>query len=174
MSIESVMLSNHLSLCHPLLLLPLIFPSIRVFSSESSHQVAKVLEFQLQHQSFWWISPWFKKMLWLEAVVSNTGPNRAPLYSSERNTKSYHAQDSSNWTHKYLTPSVSGADAEKYWRQRRRGQQKMRWLDRITYSTDVNLNKLWEIVKDRNAWCGTIHGTAKSWTQLSNWTTMDL
>ena len=52
MSIESVMLSNHLSLCHPLLLLPLIFPSIRVFSSESSHQVAKVLEFQLQHQSF--------------------------------------------------------------------------------------------------------------------------
>ena len=66
-------------------------------------------------------------------------------------------------------------DAEKDWRQRRRGQQKMRWLDRITNSTDVNLNKLWEIVKDRNAWCGTIHGIAKSWTQLRNQTTiMDL
>ena len=48
MSIESVMWSNHLILCHPLLLLPLIFPSIRVFSAEPTlHQVAKVLEFQL-------------------------------------------------------------------------------------------------------------------------------
>ena len=57
MSIESVMQSNHLILCHSLLLLPSIFPSIRVFSNESSssYQVAKVLEFQLQHQSFQWI-----------------------------------------------------------------------------------------------------------------------
>ena len=53
MSIESVMLSNHLVLCNPLLLLPSIFPSIRVFSNESTlHQVAKVLELQLQHQFF--------------------------------------------------------------------------------------------------------------------------
>ena len=50
MSIESVMSSNHLILCHPLLLLPSIFPSIRVFSKESSHQVVKVLAFQLQRQ----------------------------------------------------------------------------------------------------------------------------
>ena len=54
MSIESVMPSNHLILCHPLLLLPSIFPSIRVFSNESI-LFAKVLEFQLQHQSFQWI-----------------------------------------------------------------------------------------------------------------------
>ena len=54
MSIESVMPSNHLILCCPLLLLPSIFPSIRVFSNESAHQVAKVLEFQLQHQFFQW------------------------------------------------------------------------------------------------------------------------
>ena len=54
MSIEFVMPSNHLIFCHPLLLLPSIFPSIRVFSNESAslHQVAEVLEFQLQHQSF--------------------------------------------------------------------------------------------------------------------------
>ena len=53
MSVESVMPSNHLILCCPLLLLPSIFPSIRVFSDESAlHQVAKELEFQLQHQSF--------------------------------------------------------------------------------------------------------------------------
>ena len=58
MSIESVLPSNHLILCHPLLLLPSIFPSIRVFSwVSSSHQVAKLpdaKEFQLQHQSFQW------------------------------------------------------------------------------------------------------------------------
>ena len=51
-SIESLMQSNHLILCHPLLLLPSIFPSIRVFSSGSSHQVAKVLEFQLESVQF--------------------------------------------------------------------------------------------------------------------------
>ena len=56
MSIESVMPSNHLILCPPLLLLPSVFPSIRVFSNESLHQVAKVLEFQLQHQFFQWYS----------------------------------------------------------------------------------------------------------------------
>ena len=58
MSIESVMSSNHLILCHPLLLLPSIFPNIRVFSNESAtsalHQVAKVLELQPQHQSLQW------------------------------------------------------------------------------------------------------------------------
>jgi len=52
MSVKSVMPSNHLILFRPLLLLPSVFPSINVFSSESVHQVAKVLEFQLQHQSF--------------------------------------------------------------------------------------------------------------------------
>jgi len=55
LSIKSVMPSNHLILCCPLHLLPSIFPSIRVFSNESSHQVAKVLELQLQHQFFQWI-----------------------------------------------------------------------------------------------------------------------
>ena len=55
MSIESVMPSSHLILCHPLLLLPSIPPSIRVFSNESTlHEVANILEFQLQHQSFQW------------------------------------------------------------------------------------------------------------------------
>ena len=52
MSIESVMPSNPLILCRPLLLLPSVFPSIRVFSNESAHQVAKALELQFQHQSF--------------------------------------------------------------------------------------------------------------------------
>ena len=148
MSIESVIPSSHLILFCPLLLPP-IPPTIRVFSSESTLRMRwpKYWSFSLS------ISPSNEhpglisfRMDWLDLLaVQGTPKSLLQHHSSKASILRRSAFFTVQLSHDY-------------------------WKNHVN-SVDMNLCKLREVVEDRGAWCATVHGVAKRWTQLSNWTT---
>ena len=89
-----------------------------------------------------------------------------PLWSIESEAPVLWPPDAKSW------PIEKDADAGKTWRQRRRGRQRMRRLDGVTNSMNMNLSKLQEIVKDREIWPAAVHVVTKGQTQLGDWTTL--
>ena len=168
MSIKSVMPSSQLILCRPLLLLPPIPPSIRLFSNESTLRMRwpKYWSFSFS------ISPSKEhpglisfRMDWLLDKC------KSELQGETKNQPEWPLLKSLfMWRANSLEKTLMLGKTEG---KRRRGRWTIRCLDGITDSMDMNLSKLREMVKNREAWHAVVHGVAENWTQVGDWTAIN-
>ena len=164
MSIALVMLSSHLTVWHPLLFLHSIFPSIKDFSNELAFCIRwpKYCSFNFS------ISPSNEYSGLISFKIDWFG------LLAVQGTLSGVFSGTTAWTHQFFGHLIWTAySLEKTLllgkiEGRRRRQPRMRWLDSITNAMDMNLGKLLEMVKDREAWHATVHEVTKSQTQLSD------